>query len=71
MNYNVCSTCGACNGRAGLLFGKVGCDLYDCENCRDTKKSGKIVIHSNLPRTEEELKKTFAILDKIIDKDKS
>lgn len=68
MNFNVCSTCGACDGRAGMLFGTKGSDIHDCENCNDTKKTGNIVIHSYLNRTEEELNRTFAIVNKIIDK---
>jgi hypothetical protein len=57
MQYNVCKTCGAKDGRAGLLLN------WECLNCHDTRKSGDIVIHTHLSRTEEELKKTFAILD--------
>lgn len=56
MQYNVCKTCGAKDGRAGLLINN------ECENCHTTRKSGIISIHSHLSRTEEEIKKTFNIL---------
>lgn len=57
MEYNTCKTCGANNGRAGLLIND------ECKNCHDTRKSGDIVVHAGLSRTEEELKKTFQIPD--------
>lgn len=64
MGYNVCGICGAKDGRAGMLFGNPTLGLvYACENCHNTRTSGKIVIHSNLQRTEEELQKTFDILN--------
>lgn len=56
MQYNVCKTCGANNGRAGMLRND------ECANCYDTRTSGSITIHSSLVRTAEEHKKTFAIL---------
>jgi hypothetical protein len=58
MEYNVCKTCGAKNGRAGLLINN------ECMNCHDTRKTGNITIHSDLPRTDEEMVKIFAILEK-------
>ncbi len=58
MEYNVCGTCGASDGRAGLLING------ECMNCHDTRKSGDISIHTNLPRTEEEILRTFKILEK-------
>ena len=65
MQYNECKICGANNGRAGLLVGNATLGLVDaCLNCDDTRKTGQIVIHSNLIRTDEEIKKTFAILNK-------
>lgn len=57
MGYNVCKTCLANNGRAGLLING------ECVNCHKTRKTGDIIIHSFLNRTEEELKRTFSILD--------
>ena len=64
MQYNECKICGAKDGRAGMLIGNSSKGLVDaCLNCNDTRSQGKIVIHSNLVRTEDELKKTFAILD--------
>lgn len=57
MNYNVCSTCWAANGRAGMLINN------ECLNCYDTRETGAITIHANLERTEEEIKKTISIID--------
>lgn len=62
MEFNICETCGAKDGRAGLLIGRKGGPM-ECLNCHDTRKSGAITLHSNLERTDEELKKTFSILD--------
>jgi hypothetical protein len=56
VQYNVCSTCGAKDGRAGMLING------DCENCHDTRKTGEVVVHTNLSRTPEELQKTASIL---------
>lgn len=61
MEYNVCGTCGAKDGRAGLLIGDG--TLSECLNCHDTRKTGIITIHSNLIRTDEEITKTMKILD--------
>lgn len=64
MQYNECKVCGAKDGRAGMLIGNSHKGLVDaCLNCHDTRTSGKIVIHSNLIRTDEELHKTFALID--------
>lgn len=57
MTFNVCKTCGAKDGRAGMLIND------DCENCYDTRNTKTITVHSRLTRTEEELQKTFSILD--------
>lgn len=63
MEYNICGICGAKDGRAGMLIGNtVENKVHACLNCHDTRTQGKIVIHSNLNRTEEELQKTFDIL---------
>ena len=64
MTYNTCGTCGANNGRAGFLIGSQGGPM-ECQNCHDTRKSGQICVHLELIRTQEELNKTFAILDQI------
>lgn len=58
---NVCKTCGAGDGRAGVLING------ECLNCRDTRKTGEVVVHVNLSRTEAELAKTFAILNETLD----
>ena len=63
MGFNVCGTCGAKDGRAGLLIGTAN-QVSECLNCHDTRESGVITIHSNLIRTDEEIEKTFKILDK-------
>jgi hypothetical protein len=64
MEYNVCGTCGAKDGRTGLLIAteKSNC-VAECLNCCDTRESGVITIHSNLIRTDEEIEKTMKILD--------
>jgi hypothetical protein len=63
MEYNTCGTCGAKDGRAGLLIGTdINNYIYECENCYDTRKSGEITIHTNLIRTDEEIQKTMNIL---------
>lgn len=59
MQYNVCETCGANNGRAGLLING------ECLNCYETKKTGDVHIHTVLRRSEEELKKTIAIINNL------
>lgn len=56
MTYNECKTCGANNSRAGNLVND------ECLNCYDTRRTGAACMHSNLQRTPEELKKTFAII---------
>jgi hypothetical protein len=56
MTYNTCETCGADNGRAGNLVNGM------CANCRDTKKLQSYVIHTHLPRTDEEIKKMLDAL---------
>jgi len=61
MEYNKCEICGAGNGRAGNLFGIKG-KPNACKNCHDTRETGRVVIHSYLRRTEEEIKKTIEIL---------
>lgn len=59
MQFNVCEGCGASNGRVGLLISSP--DIADgkrlCMNCRDTAKTGNPTVHTELPRTEEELEK--------------
>ncbi len=62
MEYNVCMTCGADNGRAGNLFKKNGSEIFECLNCSDTRESGSFVIHACLVRTDEEINKTANIL---------
>lgn len=62
MVFNTCETCGASDGRAGILFG--GENLPDeCANCHDTRKSRSVVIYANLKRTDDEIKRTMEILN--------
>ena len=62
MVYNTCETCGANNGRAGLLISNEQ-DPFECRNCHTTRKTGAVFIDMSLSRTEEEIKKTMAILE--------
>ncbi len=57
MQYNICKTCDAKDGRAGRLIND------ECLKCYETRKSGDKIIHGFLSRTDDEIKKTFAILD--------
>ena len=57
MEYNTCKTCEANNGRAGLLIND------ECVNCNETRKQGKLVLHSHLNRTNEEVTKMAKILN--------
>jgi hypothetical protein len=61
MDFNVCQTCGAKDGRAGNLFSSEG-GPSECLNCRDTRMTGAYVIHLDLKRTDEEIDRTMAIL---------
>lgn len=62
MQYNICPTCGASNGRAGMLLSN-GVNSPECLNCHETRKTQQIVIHHWLKRTDDEIQKTFAILE--------
>lgn len=62
MQYNTCETCGANNGKAGLLISDDG-GPDECRNCHTTRKTGEVFIDIFLSRTEEEIKKTMAILE--------
>ncbi len=63
MEYNVCEICGAKDGRAGNLIGNPTMGLvFACQNCDDTRKTGNLVIHAHLVRTDEERQKTADIL---------
>ncbi len=65
MQYNECKTCGAKDGRAGMLFNSefVG-SIEECKNCYDTRRTGVLTMHSNLNRTKEEFDKTANILER-------
>lgn len=56
MQYNFCKNCLANNGRAGNLINGL------CLNCHDTKESGGVVIHINLPRYIEEIERTISLV---------
>ncbi|KKK46849.1 hypothetical protein LCGC14_3161140 [marine sediment metagenome] len=53
---NTCKTCGACDGRCGITIDG------ECLNCKDTRKQGRFVLHSNLDRTPKEMEMTGKIL---------
>jgi len=57
MTFNTCKTCGANNGRAGLLIDG------ECLNCSETRKTGTLIIHLELNRTDAELNRTAIILN--------
>ena len=57
MEYNTCKTCGANNGRAGLLIND------ECVNCNETRKQKKLVLHYHLTRTDKELSKMTDMLN--------
>ncbi|KKL14471.1 hypothetical protein LCGC14_2515310, partial [marine sediment metagenome] len=56
-----CETCGACDGRCGMLI-QLPNGPDECLNCRDTRKRQEVVIHGDLERTSEELARTMEIL---------
>ena len=57
MVFNTCKTCGAKDGRAGLLIDG------ECQNCHETRRTGTISVFADLKRTPEELARTIAIVD--------
>lgn len=61
MEFNRCETCGAGDGRAGVLV-KTSESPRECLNCHDTRKTGNITIHTCLARTNEERKLTVDII---------
>lgn len=61
MQYNTCETCGANNRVAGILLSDNDGPM-ECRNCHTTRKTGEVFIDISLSRTEEEIKKTMAIL---------
>ena len=64
MDFNVCETCHAMDGRAGNLFRKKGTiGPWECFNCYKTRETGNLVIDASLDRTDEEFKRTAAILE--------
>jgi hypothetical protein len=56
MEYNECKTCGAGEGRAGLLIND------ECLNCHETRKTGAFTLHGELSRTKQEIAITFGII---------
>lgn len=63
MEYNKCSTCGAGDGRCGLLINSSPWKISECVNCNKTRKTGVVFISANLQRTDEELQLTMNILN--------
>ncbi len=62
MQYNVCKTCGACDGRAGMLIDLQEGNGMECMNCCDTRRTGDMVLHAHLKRTQAEVERTFSIV---------
>lgn len=62
MQYNVCKTCGARDGRAGNLING------ECMNCYKTRRTGEVTIDLCLSRTDEEIQRTFDIVPATISK---
>ena len=65
MQYNVCETCGAKDGRAGYLV-KISDGPAACQNCKDSRKQRQVVIHSHLRRTDEEIAKTMQLVTDLL-----
>jgi len=64
IEYNICTNCGANNGRAGLLWGNIRTPtVKHCENCYRTLATGTLTIHAHLRRTDEEMRCTAALLN--------
>ena len=59
MQFNVCGTCGAKDGRAGVLVNG------ECLSCRDSRRTNSCVLHTDLPRTDEEIQR---MIDSILGK---
>lgn len=57
MQYNICKTCGASDGRAGNLING------ECMNCYETRKTGNVCIYINLKRTDDEIQRTMEIVN--------
>tara|TARA_Y100000310_G_C20170796_1_gene573563 strand:+ start:287 stop:487 length:201 start_codon:yes stop_codon:yes gene_type:complete len=64
MIYNTCDTCSATDGRAGNLF-SIPPGPRECLNCHKTRESGEISIHTWLDRTDDEIQRTFKILEEV------
>jgi hypothetical protein len=56
MEHNECETCGANDGRAGLLING------ECLNCHETRKTGEIKVYASLQRTDKEMAILFGIV---------
>jgi hypothetical protein len=57
MEYNKCKKCEASNGKAGLLIND------ECLNCNHTRKTGVFTLHTDLSRTDKEIKFTLGIIN--------
>lgn len=57
MTFNECKTCHAKDGRCGTLI------EGECLNCRNTRKLGDFILFDELIRTDEEIERTFSILN--------
>lgn len=66
MEFNTCSTCGANNGRAGLLLNVPTLEGSNCLNCHDSLSTGVFTAHGSLSRTREEYDRMVAAMELII-----
>lgn len=62
MEFNTCKVCGACDGRAGNLIGSPG-QPSACGNCYDSLRSGDMVLHTHLRRTDDEVARMMAAVE--------
>ncbi len=62
MQYNECEVCGANNGRAGNLIQEPD-GPSACANCYDSLKTGDMVLHTNLRRTDAEVARMMAAVE--------
>jgi hypothetical protein len=64
MEYNTCKVCGANNGRAGNLISSPSQEIESaCGNCYDSLKTGNMVLHTNLRRTDDEVARMMAAVE--------
>lgn len=63
MQYNICTCCGARDGRAGMLFNSLHSGYEGlCMNCKDTFVNQEFTLHTNLYRTGAEIERMYSLL---------